>query len=71
MADHKCFRSVDTRQLLRRLDCVRNGCGPPVERELGSKFWTTSASVGVIRRIIEKLNTRLFDRQDAGPAAGH
>ena len=69
-ADHECLRSVDARQLLRRLDCVRNGCGPPVERVLGSKFWTASASVAVIRLIVQKLNTRLFDRQDAGPVRG-
>ncbi len=71
-ADHERLRSVDTRHLLRRLDGVCNGCGPPIERKLSSKFWTTSACVdAVLRRIVQKLNTRLFDRQDAGPAAGY
>ncbi len=70
-AHHQCFRSIDPRQLLRRFDCVRNGCSPPVERILGPKFWTASPSVALIRRIIEKLNPRLFDRQHARPVAGY
>ena len=41
------------------------------DRPSGSKFWTASAGVAVIRMIVQKLNTWLFDRQDAGPAAGY
>ena len=70
-ANHERLRSVHTGKRLRCLDCVRNGRGPPVERELGSKFRTSSAGVAVIWMIIQKLNPWLLDRQDAGPSARH